>query len=86
MEIYYEDFSIEETVCSDCKHRFFRMIKPLHPEDYMSSEALEELSADENGIIIEQNTCLILDDDIVDIIIECSHYERKNSFLGTFPV
>lgn len=77
---------LEQSKCFNCKHRFSRVITPVTQEDidyYLGF--LEEDEEDEEGINddyelqIEQHICLITNEDIDGIIIECSHFEPINN-------
>lgn len=66
-------------LCQRCKHRLRRVFIPIHPENYIYPED-EQLSPNEDNIIIA-NQCLVLDIDITDeLTVECSHFvENKSS-------
>ena len=57
----------KETLCFDCKWRLSRIASPIDPDDF----GLEE------GMVIIEHACCVLEDDISNIIIhECTRYEK----------
>jgi hypothetical protein len=79
----------ENTVCKKCRHWFVRTIRPEVPEEYLSSDDLESIDIDscdgeDNEIVVIQSICLITNDDIVDAVLSCSHFDSKKDFFKKF--
>ena len=70
-------FPLENSLCKNCTHRVSRLIVPLDYEDYDVDPNDFDLDEDEE-LYIEQHMCLILQQDMDSIIIECSHYSDKH--------
>lgn len=86
MEDYTPDF-FEMSLCKDCEHMISRLIEPINPEDFgMTQEEFDEEEID----VVEQNTCLILNMDIMYKVVHCNKYKKiledKSIFMGKKPL
>jgi hypothetical protein len=72
-------FPMNETLCKLCAHRMFRLVVPLDIADFGLDE--EDVMAmdldDDDEILIEQHTCLVLQQDMDYLVKECSHYKDR---------
>lgn len=82
---YGEMFPLDETICKECAHRVSRIIVPLDLEDFgIRDEDLKELDLLEGEeVLIEHHTCLILQQDLDHLVLECNHF-RANDNKGIF--
>lgn len=75
----------ENTLCKKCRHWFVRTIRPEIPEEYLSSDDLESInSCEDDEIVVIQSICLVTNDDIVDTVLSCSHFDNKKNFFKKF--
>ena len=74
---FTESFPLSETLCKDCAHRQSKTIIPIDPEMYgLDDETLYTMGIGEDDeIIIEQHTCLISNQDMDYIVLECNSYK-----------
>jgi hypothetical protein len=72
-------FPIDETICKVCAYRMSRLIIPLELDDFgISEEDLKDIELnDDDEIMIEQHTCLIVQEDLGYLVKECTHFKDK---------
>jgi hypothetical protein len=73
--------AIYESKCFTCRHRLSRVIKPVTQEDkeyYLDLMDIDD--QDSTDLYIEQHRCLMTDEDLDGVILECNQYERANDF------
>ena len=73
-------FPMDETICKICAYRMSRLVSPLDLDDFgISDEDLKdiELNADDDEIIVEQHTCLVIQEDMNYLVRECTHFKDK---------
>lgn len=67
---------LKKSKCYTCRHRLSRVVEPATQEDkeyYM--EVLDIEDSEDYDLYIEQHKCLMTDEDIDGIILECNQYE-----------
>ena len=79
-------FPLKESKCYNCIYRVSRALLPLDLEEFgLTSEHLDKLGIDENEetIIVEQHSCLVLQEDMDYIVYECNFHKltKENSLL-----
>ena len=72
-------FPMNETICGSCSYRMSRLVVPLELEDFgISEEDLKDIDlADDDEIIVEQHTCLVIQEDMDYLVRECTHFKDK---------
>lgn len=71
---------LKSSKCFSCKYRISRVVEPFTQEDrdyYIDALGIEDEDIDEYELYIEQHKCLLTDEDIDGVIIECNQYEKK---------
>ena len=70
-------FPLQDSLCNNCKYRISRALIPLDLETFgLTEESLEELDIEEDEtLIIEQHSCIVLQEDMDYIVQECNHYQ-----------
>lgn len=74
VEVYTQEFPIEDSLCFTCKHRLSRVLSPMDPES-MGIDLDEVELDDEENLIIEQHVCTATMQDMDFIVLACSRYE-----------
>lgn len=82
---YSEDFPMEETLCKNCIFMMSRVITPINLETFGLDEStvskiIEETSEDDI-VQIEQHTCLVNQQDMDFVVLDCSHFKSKEASL-----
>lgn len=82
---YSEDFPMDETLCRNCVFMMSRTIIPIDLEAFGLDEntinkILDE-KADDDVVQIEQHTCLVNQQDMDFVVLECSHFKTRESTL-----
>ncbi len=72
-------FPMDETVCKNCAYRMSRFVVPLDLEDFgISEDDMKDIELTDNDeIMLEQHTCLIIQEDMDYIVRECTHFKDK---------
>ncbi len=73
---------IRNSKCKDCIHRLTRVVEPVLKEDreyYISMLDIDD--SNDYDISIEQNICLLTDEELDGVIRECSRYEPERKCL-----
>ena len=75
--VYSDTFSMEDSLCKDCKYRFSMTILPLDYEEYDID--IDEIDVPDNeDLFVERHVCLVLQNDINGVVLECSGYSKKD--------
>ncbi len=72
-------FPMNETLCRSCHNRMYRLVVPLDIADFgLDEDDILSMDLDEGyDILIEQHTCLVLQQDMDYLVKECSHYRDR---------
>ncbi len=72
-------FPIDETICRVCVYRMSRLIVPLELDDFgISEEDLKDIELnDDDEVMVEQHTCLVIQEDMDYLVRECTHFKDK---------
>ncbi len=72
-------FPMDETICKVCSYRMSRLVVPLELDDFgISEEDLKDIELnDDDEIMVEQHTCLIIQEDMDYLVRECTHFKDK---------
>jgi hypothetical protein len=75
---YGDMFPLDETICKYCIHRMTRLLVPMDLEDYgLDEENLKAMDlTEEDEIMLEQHTCLIIHQDMDYLVRECNHFNN----------
>lgn len=74
VEVYTQEFPIEDSLCFTCKHRLSRVLVPIDPE--AMGIDLDEVDLDEEeNLVVEQHTCTAIMQDMDYIVSACSKFE-----------
>jgi hypothetical protein len=70
------DFSM----CGQCKNLMVRVVLPMDMESFgIDEKVIEELNiADDESIEILYYTCLVTNQDMDYVVIDCNHFKDKN--------
>ena len=71
-----EDF-MDHSLCSTCTHMISRILIPIDAEDFGLNDDDLENDAGE-PVQVEQNTCMLLNMDIMYVVVECNKYKKEN--------
>lgn len=77
---YGDIFPLEDTICLNCAFRMSRVIVPLDPDSFgITDEDIRDMDLeDEEDIMVEQHTCLVIQQDMDYVVRECNHYKDIN--------
>jgi hypothetical protein len=72
-------FPIDDTICKDCSYRMSRLVAPLDIEDYgISEDIMKDMDLSDNDeVMLEQHTCLVIQEDMDYLVRECTHFKDK---------
>ena len=73
-------FPLDDTLCKNCVNRMSRELNPIDLEDFdldLSENDVEDIDNGEE-LIVEEHTCLILNQDMFYIVKSCTHFKNKN--------
>ena len=73
--------AIYKSKCFTCQHRLSRLVEPITQEDreyYLEFMDIDD--TDSYDLYIEQHKCLMTDEDLDGIILECNKYKMLNDF------
>ncbi len=75
--VYPDPLYTGNNVCSDCEHRFSRIIVPADYDRYdIDIDSLE--IPEGKTLVVEQHICLILQEDIDGEVRACNYYNPRN--------
>jgi hypothetical protein len=77
---YSEEFPMEETLCKNCIFKMSRLIVPIDLETFgLEDNVVNELlsESEDETVQIEQHTCLVNQQDMDFVVVECSHFKEK---------
>lgn len=76
---YDDSFPMDNTICKNCVYRVSRFVVPIDLEDFgISEEDIKDINlSDDDEIVLEQHTCLIIQEDMDYMVRDCTHFKDK---------
>jgi hypothetical protein len=74
-----DSFPMDNTICKNCAYRMSRFVAPLDLEDFgISDDDIKDINlSDDDEIVLEQHTCLIIQEDMDYMVRDCTHFKDK---------
>lgn len=70
-------FPMDHTLCRDCINRMSRELNPIDLDDFdLSEDDIEDIDNGEE-LVIEEHTCLVLNQDMFYLVKSCTHFKNK---------